>query len=89
MTSVRLTDMGWGEKDALWYYTLLPEPLLSSELQRLSFAASFDDTDAVTFQPCPSPEFASQDRYVVRNLALPGGTWRLRAIFDGWYTLLY
>lgn len=80
----KVTDMGWGEEDALWFYTALPEPFLSNELARLSFAASYDDTDVVSFQPCPNPEFANQDRYVIRNLALPGGFWRLRAIFDGW-----
>src|SRR6266511_2591023 len=80
----KVTDMGWGEEDALWFYTVLPEPFLSNELARLSFAASYDDTDVVSFQPCANPEFANQDRYVIRNLALPGGFWRLRAIFDGW-----
>jgi len=75
--------MGWGEEGALWYYTVLPEPYISSELHRLSYAASYDDSDIVSFQPCPNPEFANQDRYVLRNLPLPGGTWKLRAIFDG------
>jgi pyruvate dehydrogenase phosphatase len=76
--------MGWDdEEDALWYYTLLPEPYLSSELHRLSYAASYDDSDIVSFQPCPNPEYANQDRYILRNLPLAGGTWKLRAIFDG------
>ena len=84
MTTIRrLTDMDWGDEGALWYYTVLPEPHLTSELHRLSRAASYDDTDIVSFQPCPNPEFANQDRYVIRNLPLPGGTWRLRAVFDG------
>jgi pyruvate dehydrogenase phosphatase len=83
MTTKSLTDMGWGEEGALWYYTVLPEPYLSSELHRLSYPVSYDDSDIVTFQPCPNPEYANQDRYVLRDLPLPGGIWKLRAIFDG------
>ena len=75
--------MDWGNEGALWYYTVLPEPHLSSELHRLSSAASYDDTDVVSFQPCPNPDVANQDRYVIRNLPLPDGIWKLRAIFDG------
>ncbi|KAF9529315.1 phosphatase 2C-like domain-containing protein [Crepidotus variabilis] len=83
MATRKVTDMGWGQADALWFYTALPEPMLSSELERLAFATSFTDTDVVSFQPCPNPEHSSQDRYVIRDWALPGGNWGFRAIFDG------
>lgn len=79
----KTTDMGWPEADALWVYTSLPEPLLSSELERLSFAKSIGDTDTVTFQPCPNPEYASQDRFVIEDWLLENGTWAFRAVFDG------
>ncbi|PPQ89566.1 hypothetical protein CVT25_012238 [Psilocybe cyanescens] len=84
MTSVKkTTDMGWPQADALWIYTSLSEPLLSSELERLSFANTVGDTDVVTFQPCPNPEEANQDRFVIKDWQLPNGTWIFRAVFDG------
>jgi len=79
----KTTDMGWGLPDTLWYFTSLPEPHLSSELERLSFAKSVGDTDVITFQPCPNPDESTQDRYVVEDWALLGGTWTFRGIFDG------
>ncbi|KAH9485310.1 Protein phosphatase 2C-like protein C10F6.17c [Psilocybe cubensis] len=79
----KTTDMGWSQTDALWVYTSLPEPLLSSELERLSFAHTKCDTDVVGFQPCPNPEETSQDRFVINDWPLPNGTWIFRAIFDG------
>ncbi|KAF9562787.1 protein serine/threonine phosphatase 2C [Agrocybe pediades] len=75
--------MGWTTADALWYYTPLSEPTLSSELERLSFAQTIKDTDVVSFQPCPDPEQYSQDRYIIQDWALPNGIWTFRAIFDG------
>ena len=85
----KVTDMGWPEADALWVYTSLPEPQLSSELERLSFAKKIGDTDVVTFQPCPNLEYASQDRYVVEDWPLENGTWSFRAVFDGMYGAHY
>ncbi|KAF8894907.1 protein serine threonine phosphatase 2C [Gymnopilus junonius] len=79
----RTTDMGWPEADALWVYTSLPEPLLSSELERLSLAKFIAGTDVVTFQPCLNREYASQDRFVVEDWPLVNGTWTFRAVFDG------
>jgi hypothetical protein len=79
----KTTDMGWPEEGAEWWYTVLPEPVLSSELARLSFANSYGDTDAVTFQPCPNPEQSSQDRFVIKDWPLANGTWSFRAVFDG------
>lgn len=75
--------MGWPEEEALWWYTPLPEPLLSSELSRLADARTHGDTDSVTFQPCPNPEEASQDRFVIADWSLTGGNWAFRAVFDG------
>ena len=75
--------MGWPNVDALWVYTVLPEPHLSSDLARLSFANSIGDTDVVTFQPCPNPQFSNQDRFVIEDWSLPNGTWYFRGVFDG------
>ena len=77
------TDMGWPDLDALWMYSVLPEPFLSSELSRLSCANSIGDTDVVTFQPCPNPKFSNEDRFVVKDWLLHNGTWYFRAVFDG------
>ncbi|KJA27787.1 hypothetical protein HYPSUDRAFT_62824 [Hypholoma sublateritium FD-334 SS-4] len=79
----KTTDMGWPEEEALWWYTPLSEPLLSSELARLADARTHGDTDSVTFQPCPNPEEASQDRFVIADWSLTGGNWAFRAVFDG------
>jgi len=79
----KTTDMGWPEADALWLYTVLPEPQLSLELERLSLAKNLDDTDVVTFQPCPNYDERSQDRFVIQSWELPNGTWSFHAIFDG------
>ncbi|GLB37218.1 putative protein serine threonine phosphatase 2C [Lyophyllum shimeji] len=81
--TTKYTDMGWPEHDALWRYDLLSEPLLSSELRRLAGAASYDNTDSVTFQPCPNPEESNQDRYAVLNWTLSNGTWQFRVVLDG------
>lgn len=63
----------------------LPEPLLASELARLSFAQRILDTDVITFQPCPNPVAASQDRWLVEDIVINEGekAWQLRAVFDG------
>jgi hypothetical protein len=79
----KYTDMNWPEQDALWAYDSLSEPLLSSELARLSFATSFGDTDCVSFQPCPDPEERNQDRHSILDWKLSNGTWKFRAVFDG------
>ena len=78
----KTTDMGWPE-EGLWWYTPLPEPYLSSELARLAEARTHGDTDSVSFQPCPNPEEASQDRFVIEDWSLAGGNWSFRAVFDG------
>jgi len=85
----KTTDMDWPEADALWLYTVLPEPQLSLELERLSLAKSVDDTDIVTFQPCPNYDERSQDRFVIQNWVLPNGTWSFRAVFDGESDVIY
>ncbi len=82
-STTKYTDMDLPEDDALWKYTSFTEPLLTSELARLSFATSIKDTDAVTFQPCPNPESVNQDRFVIQDWALSDGLWSFRAIFDG------
>ncbi|KAG5646316.1 hypothetical protein DXG03_003913 [Asterophora parasitica] len=82
-STVKYTDMGWPEENALWKYYLLSEPLLSAELARLAFTKSHGNTDCVTFQPSPNPDDRSQDRYAVQDWALSDGTWQFRAVFDG------
>lgn len=79
----KTTDMGWGEPDQVFTYTSLPEPLLSAELARLADVRTHADTDTVSIQPCPNPAEASQDRVVVQDWPLWGGTWAFRAVFDG------
>ncbi|KAF8629153.1 hypothetical protein AX17_005738 [Amanita inopinata Kibby_2008] len=81
--ATKLTNMGWPGTDALWRYTSLSEPQLSEELARLSFSRSVNNTDCVSFQPCPDPTVANQDRYVVEDWTLSSGTWKFRAVFDG------
>ncbi|KAJ7599178.1 protein serine threonine phosphatase 2C [Mycena floridula] len=76
----RELDLGIG---GYWIYELLAEPRLSSELARLSFSKTIGDTDCVTFQPCPDPDQRSQDRYIVQDLNLSNGVWKLRCIMDG------
>ncbi|KAF9484447.1 protein serine/threonine phosphatase 2C [Pholiota conissans] len=77
------TNMGWPEENALWWYTVIPEPQLSNKLEQLSHAKSYGDTDAITFQPCPNPEEKSQDRFVIKQWPFADGTWSFRAVFDG------
>ncbi|CAA7259279.1 unnamed protein product [Cyclocybe aegerita] len=79
----KTTDMGWPQEDALWIYTVLPEPKLSAELQRQSRASSVSDTDVLSFQPCPNPDHYNQDRARILDWSLPGGTWFFRGVFDG------
>ena len=84
--SIKYTDMNWPDLDALWMYHSLSEPLLCSELGRLSGAKCFaNHTDSVSFQPCPNPEERNQDRHVVQDWKLRNGTWRFCGVFDGWF----
>ena len=82
-SQISSTDMGYGSRYGPWKYTILPEPRLASELARLSSATRVGNADCVSLQPCPNPEEASQDRYVVQDWQLAGGVWRFAAIFDG------
>ncbi|KAF9007959.1 protein serine threonine phosphatase 2C [Cyathus striatus] len=81
--AVKLTNMGWPGEDAHWRYTHLTEPLISSELARLAAASTTGDTDSVSFQPCPDPDQSNQDRSIIQDWQLFGGTWSFRAVFDG------
>ncbi|KAF8070260.1 protein serine threonine phosphatase 2C [Lyophyllum atratum] len=81
--TTKYTDMGWPEQDALWAYDSLSEPLLSSELHRLAGARSYDNTDCVTFQPCPNRDESNQDRYAIFDWTLGNGTWQCRFLLDG------
>jgi pyruvate dehydrogenase phosphatase len=88
--SIKYTDMDWPELDALWIYHSLSEPVLSSELARVSDAKSFaNHTDHLSFQPCPNPEERNQDRHIVQDWSLANGTWKFCGIFDGWFSPLF
>ncbi|KDQ57569.1 hypothetical protein JAAARDRAFT_130764 [Jaapia argillacea MUCL 33604] len=76
--------MGWGPPYGPWRYRVLAEPQVTLELARLSNAQSSQGrVDTLTFQPCPNPEEQSQDRYIVQDWDLRGGTWRFAGVFDG------
>lgn len=75
--------MGCTDEHSPCKYTSYREPLLSSELARLSSPNSLGDTHVLSFQPSPNPDFANQDRYVVQDWPLSDGLWSFRAIFDG------
>lgn len=76
------TDMGWGGEDT-WTYRILTEEQITPELLRRSRHEIRGRVDCVTFQPCPSYEARSQDRYILQNWDLPGGQWTFSGIFDG------
>ncbi|KAH7922377.1 protein serine threonine phosphatase 2C [Leucogyrophana mollusca] len=80
----RLSHLGFPPDVGPWTYRVLPEPTLTSELARLAVAKTIGDVSCVSLQPCPNPEYQSQDRYVVHEWALPGGTWKFTAVFDGY-----
>ncbi|KAJ8488892.1 hypothetical protein ONZ51_g3251 [Trametes cubensis] len=76
------TDMDRGGPER-WTYRMLQEPALTEELVRLSTPQTLGTVDAATLQPCRTWHYRSQDRYVVEEWALPGGTWTYAAVFDG------
>ncbi|KAJ6557184.1 protein serine/threonine phosphatase 2C [Mycena sp. CBHHK59/15] len=76
------TDMGH-PGEGPWTYRILREPSLTAELQRRSHPQSSRRVDSVTFQPCSPHVYQNQDRYVVEEWNLPGGTWQFNSIFDG------
>jgi pyruvate dehydrogenase phosphatase len=67
----------------LSFYTKLSGEALTSELTRLSAAQTVHKTDCITLQPSLNPENASQDRYLILQLDLPGGLWQFTGVFDG------
>ncbi|KAH9942305.1 protein serine/threonine phosphatase 2C [Epithele typhae] len=89
-----LTDMDRGGQER-WTYRMLQEPALTEHLERIAEPRTFPSTsnprpsssalavDAVSFQPCRSWHHRSQDRYVVEEWPLPGGSWTYTAVFDG------
>ncbi|KAH7922376.1 protein serine threonine phosphatase 2C [Leucogyrophana mollusca] len=66
-----------------WSYQILPEPALSYELTRLAGLETIGNVSCVSLQPSQIPEHRSQDRYVVHQWNLSGGTWKFAAVFDG------
>lgn len=64
-----------------WTYRILPEPLLTAELARISNMQSDIFSDSITFQPCSWTK--SQDRCVMESWNLLGGNWVFSAILDG------
>lgn len=79
-----LTDMGY-TGEGPWTYRILHDPALKNELAQISRAKTYGCVDIVTLQPCPPHVYLSQDRYVVEEWDLPGGTWRFNGVFDGNY----
>lgn len=84
------TDLGYADEGP-FRYTILPEPFLSKELERLANAKSTPLSDAssgghhvkvdsITFQPCLVEEESSQDRLIVEDWETEGS---LVAVFDG------
>ncbi|KAH9892859.1 protein serine/threonine phosphatase 2C [Cubamyces lactineus] len=76
------TDMDRGGPER-WTYRMLQEPALTEELVKLSAPQTIGCVDAATLQPCRTWHYRSQDRYIVEEWALPGGTWTYAAVFDG------
>ncbi|TFK94610.1 protein serine/threonine phosphatase 2C [Polyporus arcularius HHB13444] len=70
---------------ARWTYRMLQEPALSEELKRFAgpCTSASNRVDSVSFQPCRTWHYRSQDRYRIEEWALPGGTWTYSAVFDG------
>ncbi|KAJ7072481.1 phosphatase 2C-like domain-containing protein, partial [Mycena amicta] len=82
-----LTDMGHPGAGP-WTYRMLPEPMLSREMERVSNARASRNVDSLSFQPCSPDVHENQDRLVVEEWSLPGGTWQfIRHVND--YTVDY
>jgi pyruvate dehydrogenase phosphatase len=79
-----LTDMGFTGQGP-WTYRILHDPALTRELAQMSRARTSGSVDIITLQPCPPHIYLSQDRYVVEEWDLPGGTWQFNGVFDGNY----
>ncbi|KAI0743790.1 protein serine/threonine phosphatase 2C [Daedaleopsis nitida] len=79
-----ITDMDRGGPKR-WTYRMLQEPALTEELKRLAGpqTSASGSIDSVSFQPCRTWHYRTQDRYKAEEWALPGGTWTYAAIFDG------
>jgi hypothetical protein len=87
---IKYTNLDYPEYNpSSWRYTSLVDPTLNAELNRLAGATRFDDSDYVSFQPCPNIEDRNQDRVVNLNWSLASGTWKFRALFDGGQALIY
>ena len=79
-----ITDMDRGGPQT-WTYRMLEEPALTGELRKFAEprTSTSSSIDSVSFQPCRTWHYRSQDRYRVEEWALPGGTWTYAAVFDG------
>lgn len=77
------TDMGI-QGAGPWAYRILDQPGLTELLEQTSEPTSSVTTHSVTWQPCSSSYWQSQDRVVVESWTLSTGeTWQFNAIFDG------
>ncbi|KAJ7124881.1 phosphatase 2C-like domain-containing protein [Mycena epipterygia] len=76
------TDMGH-PGEGPWTFRILPEPFLTAELKRIACPQSTRKVDSLTFQPCSPHVYQNQDRFVVEEWILPGGTWQFNSVFDG------
>ncbi|KIY53152.1 protein serine/threonine phosphatase 2C [Fistulina hepatica ATCC 64428] len=67
-----------------FYYTLLTASEVDARLPSLfSSCGSSEETDYVSFQPDTRLKSATQDRFVVTDIELSDGSWKLRAVLDG------
>ncbi|KAJ7209524.1 phosphatase 2C-like domain-containing protein [Mycena pura] len=76
------TDMGH-PGEGPWTFQRLSEPFLTAELERVARPRSSRKVDSLSFQPCSPHVYQNQDRFVVEEWSLPGGTWQFNSIFDG------
>ncbi|KIJ67667.1 hypothetical protein HYDPIDRAFT_107139 [Hydnomerulius pinastri MD-312] len=81
-----LSHLGYPPDGGGWQYELIPESDIDSELERLAFSKTIHNVSCATLQPFLSSleeGHGNQDRYVVEEWELPGGTWTFTAVFDG------
>ncbi|KAK7057310.1 PPM-type phosphatase domain-containing protein [Favolaschia claudopus] len=76
------TDMGY-PGEGPWTFRILREPSLTAELTRAASPQSNRKVDSLTFQPCSPHIYQNQDRFIVEEWNLLGGTWQFNSVFDG------
>lgn len=80
------SNNGW-EGYGPWPYTILEEPDLSAQIERLAQVQTHDKTELLSFQPWPEPG-KNQDRSLITTWTTSQGTWKVFCIFDGTLSML-